>query len=107
MRLLAAAADRVAPGGCLAFAAWRFYELERFRERIVPWPDGFEVETHDYLLDWRRGERALRYCHYIDDAEHDALIRASGLKVIADYRADGAGGRLNRYAVLRREAGRL
>lgn len=105
-RLLAAAADCVAPGGCLAWAAWRFYELERFRERILPWPDELNVEKHDYLLDWRRGERALRYCHYIDDAEHDALIRASGLTAIADYRADGAGGKLNRYTVLKRETGR-
>jgi len=107
MRLLAAAADCVAPCGWLAFAAWRFYELERFRERIVPWPEGLEVEKHDYLLDWRRGERALRYCHYIDDEEHDALIRACRLTVMADYRADGAGGMLNRYTVLKREAGRV
>ncbi len=106
MSLLRAAADCVAPGGCLAWAAWRFYELDRFRNRIVPWPDELQVEKHDYLLDWRRGERALRYCHYINDEEHDALIRASGLTVIADYRADGAGGKLNRYTVLRRETGR-
>jgi len=27
-------ADRFAPGGLLAFAAWRFYDIPRFRERI-------------------------------------------------------------------------
>ena len=88
------------PGGCLALATWRFYERERFRKRIVPWPDDFAVERHDYLLDWRRGERALRYCHYIDDEEHAQLIEAAGLPVIDDYRADGG---LNRYTLLRRE----
>lgn len=99
--LLRAAAACVAPGGWLALAAWRFYEQERFRRRILPWPDDIAVERHDYLLDWRRGERAMRYCHYIDDEEHAALIAASGLPVIADYRADGG---LNRYSVLRKES---
>ena len=104
--LMAAAAKSVLPGGYLVFTAWRFYERARFRERIQPWPAGIDVEAHDYLLDWRRGERALRYCHYVDDAEHAQLIDATGLTVIADYRADGAGRNLNRYTVLRKRAGR-
>ncbi len=58
-------ASRVTPGGLLVFACWRFYEYERFRARIVPWPQDLlpQVEAGDHLLDWRRGERALRYCH--------------------------------------------
>ncbi len=100
--LLRSATDSVLPGGTLVFAAWRFFEQERFRQRIVPWPADIEVEKHDYLLDWRRGERALRYCHYIDDDEHAQLIDATGLSVIDDYRADGAAGNLNRYTVLRK-----
>ena len=103
--LLAAAAQSVLPGGFLVFAAWRFYERARFRERILPWPAGIEVEKHDYLLDWRRGERALRYCHYVDDAEHAQLIEATGLTVIADYRADGAERDLNRYTILQKVQG--
>jgi SAM-dependent methyltransferase len=100
------AADRVAPGGVLAFACWRFYEYERFRQRIVPWPPDLtpNVEAGDYLLDWRRGELvtpALRYCHYVDDVEHDALVAATGMTEIATYRADGEGGEANRYSVLR------
>ena len=100
--LIASAADCVAPGGYLALAAWRFYEQERFRRRIVPWVGDIAVEKHDYLLDWRRGQRALRYCHYVDDEEHAELIVASGLSVIADFRADGTEGDLNRYTVLRK-----
>ena len=100
--LIACAADCVARGGYLALACWRFYEQERFRRRIVPWSGDIAVEKHDYLLDWRRGPRALRYCHYVDDDEHAALIVASGLAVIADFRADGAEGDLNRYTVLRK-----
>jgi tRNA (uracil-5-)-methyltransferase TRM9 len=93
-------AQRVKSGGLLAFACWRFYEYERFRRRIVPWPDDITVEAGDYLLDWRRGETALRYCHYTDDAEHAALITASGMREILTYRADGQTGDANRYSLL-------
>jgi SAM-dependent methyltransferase len=101
MRQLAA---RVKVGGLLAIACWRFYEYPRFRERIVAWDDDMQVEAHDYLLDWRRGARALRYCHYVDDAEHAALVAASGLREIETWRADGETGDVNRYSLLRREA---
>lgn len=99
MRALAA---RVAPGGLFALAAWRFYEYERFRERIAKMPDDLTSEQHDYLLDWRRGETALRYCHYVDDGEHRALVEASGLSEIATYRADGHTNDVNRYSLLRK-----
>ncbi len=95
-------AERVQPGGLLAFATWRFYEFERFRQRIVPWQADFAVEPHDYLLDWRRGEVALRYCHYVDDAEQATLIKASCLSEISTYRADGFSASVNCYSILRR-----
>lgn len=95
-------AGYVKPGGVLVFAAWRFYEQERFRARIVPWPDDLDVERHDYLLDWRRGERALRYCHYVDDAEHAALVAATQLEERQTYRADGRTHDINCYSILKR-----
>lgn len=95
-------AAHVKAGGMLCFAAWRFYEYERFRERLVDWDEGIAVEKHDYLLDWRRGERALRYCHYVDDSEHAELIAATGLTEIATYRADGSNNTMNNYSVLRK-----
>jgi SAM-dependent methyltransferase len=94
-------AQRVKPGGIFAFACWRFYEYERFRQRIVPWPADISVETHDFLLDWRRGAVALRYCHYVDDVEHAALVAATGLTEIQSYRADGFDGAVNRYSILK------
>ncbi len=99
---LAQLAARVAPGGLLSFAAWCFYEYERFRERIVPWPDDLQVEAGDHLLDWRAGERALRYCHYVDEDEHAALVAATGLDEVTTFREDGAGGAMNRYSILRK-----
>jgi SAM-dependent methyltransferase len=91
----------VKPGGIFAFACWRFYEYERFRQRIVPWPADIPVEANDFLLDWRRGKAALRYCHYVDDAEHAALVAATGLTEIQSYRADGFDGAVNRYSLLK------
>ena len=95
-------AAKVKFGGILAFAAWRFYEYERFRERLVDWDENISVEEHDYLLDWRRGEHALRYCHYVDDAEHQSLIAATGLKELTSYRADGANNMMNNYSLLQK-----
>ena len=98
-------AERVKPGGWMAFACWRFYEYERFKKRIIPWPDDLAgtVEPHDYLLDWRRGAVAWRYCHYVDDAEHAALVTASGLTEIHTFRADGFTGAVNKYSVLKKQ----
>lgn len=101
--------ERVKPGGFLTFAAWRFYDFERFQQRVLPWPDDLvdQVEQHDYLLDWRRGESdsgqfAQRYCHYVDDAEHTALITASGMREIHTFRADGFTNTVNKYTLLHR-----
>lgn len=94
-------AQRVAPGGYLAFAAWRFYEMARFRDRIIAWPSDFRVEPHDYLLDWRSGAHALRYCHFVDDDEHSALVTATELQEITRFRADGKTNDLNQYSLLR------
>lgn len=99
--LLAKLAGRVAPGGWLVFAAWRFYEHERFRRRIIPWDDDWNVEKHDYLYDWQRGTSATRYVHYVDDDEHEQLIEATGLQEVLTYRADGKTGDLNQYSALK------
>ena len=98
MRMLA---QRVAPGGNLVFACWRFYEYVRFRERIAPWPADLPAEPNDFLLDWRRGESALRYCHYVNDHEHAALVAATGFAEQQTYRADGETGDANCYSILR------
>lgn len=99
-RLLVQLADRVAPGGLLSFASWCFAEYDRFQERFTPWPDDLDRERGDYLLDWRSGERALRYCHYVNDDEQTALVAATGLTHTLTYRADGADNAMNRYSLL-------
>lgn len=103
LALMKTLAERLTPDGLLVFTCWRFYEYPRFRERIVPMPDDLKVESGDYLLDWRRGSTALRYCHYVDDDELQQLIDASDLRPILQYRADGHGDDMNLYVVLKAE----
>jgi tRNA (uracil-5-)-methyltransferase TRM9 len=91
------------PGGRLYLSTWQFLRSEKLRARIVPWGDaGFtedEVEAGDYLLDWRREGRGLRYIHVLDEEERLALARESGFREIEAFSSDGEGGRLADYAV--------
>ena len=103
LALIRTLANRLAPDGMLVFTCWRFYEYPRFRERIVPIPEDLNAESGDYLLDWRRGSQALRYCHYVDDNELKRLVEASELRQILQYRADGHSGDMNVYVVLKAE----
>lgn len=116
--LLRALAQRVAPGGVLALAAWQFSGRDRFERRRVDWADldpvlgeTIDVETlevGDGLL--RFGSNPAlppRYCHQVADTEFESfpsdLARAGApMEVLADFRADGSEGDLNRYLVLRR-----
>jgi SAM-dependent methyltransferase len=113
LRLLQAAADRLTNGGILALAAWQFADRTRFARRRVAWSDlgpvhGEEVNTAhleegDLLL--RFGDdptRPPRYCHQVSGAEFESWPDRLGLTVLADYRADGAQGDLNRYWILQR-----
>lgn len=105
LHLVRQAAALVQPGGVLALSNWQFTAVERLRRKIVPWwrvgidPSG--VEDGDYLLEWRRGGVAYRYCHLVDEEEVRALAAAAGLELAESFRADGKEGDLNLYAVLR------
>src|SRR5262245_43979463 len=110
--LLEAAARRLAPGGVLALCAWRYQASPRLRSRLVSWEDynrgaarpvdPAQLEPGDRLLRWGEpASSAIRYCHFADDAETDRLGADLGLERLAAYCADGHGGDLNRYLVLR------
>ena len=104
LELVRALAQAIAPGGLLTFVTWRFADFERLSQRIVPWPVDLadKVEPNDFLLDWRRGAYALRYCHHFELAEHDKLVRATGLVEIASWCADGPDNAANRFSLLQR-----
>jgi SAM-dependent methyltransferase len=111
--LLQAAADRLAPGGRLVFAAWQFQGRERFERRRVAWSDlgaieGAAVdiralEPGDALLRFGSDpERPPRYCHHLCGEELAGHVAALGLERLDAYDADGAEGDLNHYEILGR-----
>jgi SAM-dependent methyltransferase len=94
------------PEGYAILSTWRFLAHERLRRKIVNWDeigiDRDELDPGDYLLDWRRGGRGLRYCHLVDEEEVRRLADASGFAVRETFRAGGREGDLSLFAVLDR-----
>ncbi len=91
--------------GLLIFTAWQFYELERFKNKIIN-PEladinPTELETNDYLISWQRGVESHRYCHYSPDSEiQEHLKKSPSIKQIASFSADGEQDRSNNYYIL-------
>ena len=116
--LMRALAERLAPTGLLAVAAWQFGGRERFARRTVEWNqvgpilgeplDSARLEVGDVLLRFGSDpDLPPRYCHQVSDAEFEGMANdlvAAGIATesVADFRADGAEGDLNRYGLFRR-----
>ena len=109
--LLERLSQLLAAGGTLALTLWRLDRDPRFRRRLrsfadynahaaQPIPEA-DLEPGDHLLGW--GEAGPpRYCHFPDDRETEALIACARWPVHARFHADGRGGALNEYVLLRR-----
>lgn len=103
-KLLEDALGWLAADGLLVVTFWAFFEQERLRQHIVDWnapevPDIYrhlDLEEGDFLLDWRRDVRALRYCHYVNEDEYRRLL--VGMSLAVSFEADGG----NRYVILQR-----
>jgi len=96
------------PDGCLLVSTWRFLAHERMRKKIVEWDavgiDEEDLDPGDYLLDWKRGGRGLRYCHAIDEEEMAALAAVNNLTLREAFCAGGKERDLSLFAVLDRGA---
>ena len=92
--------------GCLILSTWQFLGNARMRRKIVDWGEAGiseeELEPGDYLLDWKRGGRGLRYCHLVDKAEVAGLAAKGGFRLRETFRAGGREGNLSLFAVLDR-----
>jgi len=113
LALLRAASARLASDGILALATWQFALRDRFEKRRVEWSslapvldrpiDESRLEGGDRLLRFGDDPSAPpRYCHQVADPEFESWPDALGMEALAEFRADGAEGDLNRYLVLRR-----
>lgn len=91
----------------LVVTVWRFALFERFQKIFVPDSElkdklGVEgLEKNDYILEWNRGDRGLRYCHYTDEEEFDRLVSGIGVDVVESFVSDGKTRDLNKYYLLR------
>ena len=103
-QLLRDIAGLLSSDGYAIVSTWRFLAHERMRRKIVGWEilgiRQDDLDPGDYLLDWKRGGRGLRYCHMVDEQEMEALAAASGLDVRKTFRAGGREGDLSLFAIL-------
>lgn len=88
LKILQRAKKFLKPKGLLVFTTWQFN-----RSKIVK-----KIAKNDYLLCWKKGISALRYCHRFTNKEVQDLIKALKLKLLADFIADTS----NRYLILQK-----
>jgi len=107
VQVLREIASLLAPDGYLILSTWQFLDSARLRRKIVDWEEvdvtEESLELGDYLLDWKREGRGLRYCHLVDATEVERLATASGFCVRETFRAGGREGNLSLFAVLDRK----
>lgn len=91
------------PGAWMCLSVWQFLNDPRWHARIQSWQAvglaETQVESGDYLLDWRHGGSGLRYVHLFQEAELVQLASNAGYLPQETYYSDGTGGRLSLYQV--------
>lgn len=101
VNLLRRVRELLARRGRFIHSCWQFLNSERLRERIQPWSavglSPGRVDPGDYLLDWRREGRGLRYVHHFSPEELADLAAAAGFEILETFHADGEGGNLGLY----------
>jgi tRNA (uracil-5-)-methyltransferase TRM9 len=97
----------VEPSGWCALSVWDFLALPDVDERIIPWEavnlSQEDIETGDFLVDWRRGGRGIRYVHHFADEDLERLAQGAGFRILESFRSDGRGGQLGLYHVWGRD----
>ncbi len=89
--------------GWFIHSCWQFLSSPRLKARIQPWTSAAlspeELDTNDYLMDWRLGRRGLRYVHHFDEDELAELAQQTGFEVIETFYSDGENKRLSLYQI--------
>lgn len=95
----------LSPGGYFIHSCWQFINEPRLLTRVIPWSvvglDKKQVQSGDYLLDWRaeQGVTGHRYVHLFDETELRREASGSGFNVVDSYFSDGRKGNLALYQV--------
>jgi ubiquinone/menaquinone biosynthesis C-methylase UbiE len=104
-KLMRVIARLIRPSGVVGLSNWQFLKAAHLEKKVLDWSevsiDPEEVENGDYLLDWRSGGLAYRYCHVVTAAEVERLAGCAGLRVVESYESDGRRGDENLYSVLK------
>ena len=89
--------------GTFFLSNWQFLRSERFKDRILPWSTADigddEVDEGDYLLDWRRGGKGVRYVHHFTEEELAGLAQEGGFRITESFYSDGKEGDLSIYQI--------
>ena len=103
LNILREAHSLLCSGGRFIHSEWQFLNSQRLHAHIQPWEavglSASDVDEGDYLLDWRRGGRGLRYVHHFAEAELNHLALVSRFEVRRTFHSDGEGGRLGLYQI--------
>ena len=93
----------LAASGSFIHSEWQFLNSARLRARVQAWellglsPE--EVDSGDYLLDWRDGGLGFRYGHSFTPEELALLAEESGFTIVETFLSDGEENRLGLYQV--------
>lgn len=95
-------ASLLKPNGIFVFTTWNYNRDERFKPQNEKFPDlKNELEENDYIIGWNNSD-AYRYVHIYSDDEITQIIKATGLKLITKFSADGKNNNLNDYFILQK-----
>ncbi len=95
----------LAEDGTAVISTWQFLHVPRLARKLLDWseidltPD--DVDEGDYLMDWQRGGRGIRYVHSHTQERLSALCQSVGFEIVATWRSDGATDDMGLYFVLR------
>lgn len=105
-RVVADLAALLTAHGRLIVATWQFLGAPRLAAKQLGWDTvgltPADVESGDALLPWQQTSGAVRYVHQIDGDEMQALAIDCGLRIAAQFSADGKEGNLNLFTILER-----
>lgn len=100
-------AKQIHDDGLVVITAWRFDRDKNLMARKQNFTNvdlsSIDMEENDYLLDWQRGQNAIRYCHLTLPNEMKELADQAGLKIVSTFSSDGKSGNLNDYYLCKRE----